>query len=102
MVITWKEESMIGISVIMPVYNTTTEYLKESVNSILSQTYQNIEFIIIDDGSTDDTQSYLQSIEDERIKLVRNSKKLGITKSLNVERRILSGAGDTVFEDIAA
>ena len=79
---------MIGISVIMPVYNTTTEYLKESVNSILSQTYQNIEFIIIDDGSTDDTQAYLQSIEDERIKLVRNSKKLGITKSLNIGLRM--------------
>lgn len=79
---------MIGISVIMPVYNTTTEYLKESVNSILSQTYQNIEFIIIDDGSTDDIQSYLQSIEDERIKLVRNSKKLGITKSLNIGLRM--------------
>ena len=91
MVITWKEESMIGISVIMPVYNTTTEYLKESVNSILSQTYQNIEFIIIDDGSTDDTQSYLQSIEDERIKLVRNSKKLGITKSLNIGLRMAKG-----------
>ena len=82
---------MIGISVIMPVYNTTTEYLKESVNSILSQTYQNIEFIIIDDGSTDDTQSYLQSIEDERIKLVRNSKKLGITKSLNIGLRMAKG-----------
>jgi glycosyltransferase involved in cell wall biosynthesis len=88
MVITWKEESMIGISVIMPVYNTTTEYLKESVNSILFQIYQNIEFIIIDDGSTDDTQSYLQSIEDERIKLVRNSKNLGITKSLNIGFRM--------------
>ena len=90
-VITWKEESMIGISVIMPVYNTTIEYLKESVDSILSQTYRNIEFIIIDDGSADETQSYLQSIEDERIKLVRNSKNLGTTKSLNIGLRMAKG-----------
>ena len=41
------------ISVIMPVYNTNPKYLKESINSILNQTFSDFEFIILNDGSTD-------------------------------------------------
>ncbi len=42
------------ISIIMPVYNAE-KYLRESIESILNQTYKNFEFIIINDGSTDDS-----------------------------------------------
>lgn len=72
------------ISVIMPNFNTPVEMLANAVDSILGQTYQDFEFIIIDDCSTDASAEYLASLQDERIKVVRNLQNLGITKSLNV------------------
>ncbi len=72
------------ISVVMPTYNTPTGILREAVESILSQTYEDFEFIIIDDGSTDDSVDYLNSLKDKRIRLIRNPENLGITKSLNI------------------
>ncbi|MDR2914938.1 MAG: glycosyltransferase family 2 protein [Tannerella sp.] len=58
------------ISVIMPVYNGE-KYIRESVHSILNQSYRDFEFIIIDDGSTDNTRSILHSCRDtdDRINL---------------------------------
>lgn len=82
------------ISVIMANYNTPIEYLKESVESILSQTYDNFEFIIIDDASTDSSKDYLKSLEDERIRLIENEENLGLTKSLN--RGINAANGDYI------
>lgn len=75
---------MISISVVMPVYNIEISMLQEAVNSILSQTFQDFEFIIIDDASADNVYRYLKQIKDERIKLIRNSEHLGTTKSLNI------------------
>lgn len=71
------------ISVIMSNYNTPINYLKESIDSVLNQTYSNFEFIIIDDGSTDDSLEFIKSYDDPRIKLVVNKKNIGLTKSLN-------------------
>lgn len=71
------------ISVIMSNYNTPEKYLRASIDSILNQTYKNFEFIIIDDGSTDDSLSIIESYSDDRITIVRNNVNLGITKSLN-------------------
>lgn len=70
------------LSVIMSVYNGA-EYLDKSVNGILNQTFSNYEFIIIDDGSTDDTWHALSKFRDPRICLLRNRKNLGLTRSLN-------------------
>lgn len=66
------------VSVIMGVYNGTAT-LGEAIRSILDQTYQNIEFIICDDASTDDTWEQLQSWaqRDSRISLIRNTHNLG-------------------------
>lgn len=74
----------IPISVVMPTYNTETEMLRQAVESILSQTFREFEFLIIDDGSTNESVDYLNSLRDERIRLIRNPVNLGITKSLNV------------------
>ncbi|MBP7103498.1 MAG: glycosyltransferase, partial [Bacteroidales bacterium] len=54
------------ISVVMPVYNGE-RFLREAIDSILNQTYKDFEFIIIDDGSTDQTSAILDTYQDPRI-----------------------------------
>lgn len=78
------------VSVIMSVYNGE-KYLKEAVESILRQTFQDFEFIIVDDGSTDKTSEILNSFDDLRIKVIKNSQNLGLTKSLNKAIEIAKG-----------
>ena len=75
---------MISVSVVMPVYNTPIPILKDAVDSILNQTFQDFEFIIIDDGSEGEIAAYLKTLSDPRIKLLRNDENIGITKSLNM------------------
>ena len=72
------------VSVIMTNYNTPEEYLRAAMESILSQTYSNIEFIVVDDGSTYNSRSVIESYQDDRIIFIQNEKNLGITKSLNI------------------
>lgn len=67
----------------MSVYNGLP-YLKEAVDSVLHQTYKNFEFIIVDDASKDKTWQYLKSLNDKRIKLIKNPKNLGLARSLNI------------------
>ncbi len=71
-----------SISVVMSVYNGG-KYLEQAIKSVLAQTYQDFEFIIVDDASTDDFSSVLSKFDDPRIKLITNSENLGLTKSLN-------------------
>ena len=58
------------VSVVMAVYNTPLEYLKESIESILNQTHKNIEFIIIDDASSYEVQKIIKKYDDDRIRLI--------------------------------
>lgn len=80
------------ISVVMPVYNAG-DFLVESINSILRQTYQNIELVIVDDASTDHSWKILESFakKDKRIKLFRNRKNMGV--SLTVKKAISKAKG---------
>lgn len=71
------------ISVIMCNYNTPIPYLKAAIDSVLAQIYSDFEFIIIDDGSTDDSFEFIKSYDDARIKLICNEKNIGLTRSLN-------------------
>lgn len=71
------------ISVIMPVYNTEESYLREAIESILNQTFADFEFIIINDGSTNNAQDVILSYKDSRINYVVNEKNLGLIKTLN-------------------
>ena len=65
--------SSIIISIVMPVYNTKAEYLKESIESVLNQTFTDFEFIIVDDGSTDTScVELIESYKDHRIRLIKN------------------------------
>jgi glycosyltransferase involved in cell wall biosynthesis len=70
------------ISVLMPVYNAA-KFLNQSIESILNQTFFDFEFIIIDDGSTDDSVAIIKTYDDPRIVFVRNKKNLGISETLN-------------------
>ena len=79
------------ISVVMPTYNTEVSILKEAVDSILNQTFGDFEFIIIDDGSTNNSVEYLKSLQDQRVKIIRNDTNIGITKSLNIGLRAAKG-----------
>jgi len=69
------------ISVVMSVYNGE-KFLYEAIKSILNQTYEDFEYIIINDGSTDSSQSIIESFNDNRIKLI-NQENRGLTASLN-------------------
>ncbi len=71
------------ISVIMSNYNTPEEYLHNAIESILSQTYSDFEFIIVDDCSTDNSLEIIKSYKDSRISIIKNEVNMGITKSLN-------------------
>ena len=70
------------ISVIMSVYNGE-KYLREAIESILAQTFTDFEFIIVNDGSTDNSLEIMQSYDDKRIKIINNEKNIGLTMSLN-------------------
>ena len=59
------------VSIIMPSYNTG-KFIKETINSVLNQTYNNWELIIVDDCSTDDTEEIVNAIKDNRIKFLKN------------------------------
>ncbi|MCX8080388.1 MAG: glycosyltransferase [Bacteroidia bacterium] len=70
------------VSVILPVYNASF-FLKDSVRSILNQTYKNFELIIINDGSTDNSREILNRIKDNRIKFIDYDYNRGLIDTLN-------------------
>jgi glycosyltransferase involved in cell wall biosynthesis len=70
------------VSVILPVYNAE-RYVKKAIESILMQDYSNIELILINDCSTDNSEHEIFKFQDERIRYVKNEKNLGLIKTLN-------------------
>jgi glycosyltransferase involved in cell wall biosynthesis len=69
------------ITIIVPVYNGST-YLRETLNSLLSQTFTNFELLAIDDGSTDASSEIVRSLKDDRIRLIQK-KNGGLCHALN-------------------
>ena len=78
------------VSIIMPSYNTA-EYIAESIESVLNQTYENWELIIVDDCSTDNTDEIVQQFDDERIKYHKNKKNSGAAVSRNRALKLARG-----------
>ncbi|QDH79802.1 glycosyltransferase [Echinicola soli] len=70
------------VTVVMPVYNGA-RYLNEAIDSILIQTYESFELIIVNDGSSDDSEAIILRYEDSRINYVRNEQNVGLIRSLN-------------------
>ncbi len=70
------------VSVCMPVYNGS-DYIADSIQSVLSQTYENFHLIVCDNCSTDNTEEVVKNFKDPRITYVRNSKNLGLVGNAN-------------------
>lgn len=71
------------VTILMPVHNGE-KYLREATDSILCQTFNDFVFLIIDDGSTDNSANIIKSYKDKRIVFLMNEKNIGISKTLNL------------------
>ena len=86
-------QSVPTVSIILPVYNTS-KYLRECIDSILSQTFTDFELIIINDGSIDDSESVIKSYTDARIRFFNNESNKGLIYTLN--RGIIEAKGEYI------
>ena len=78
------------VSIIMPSYNAE-KFIKASIQSVIDQTYQNWELIIVDDCSSDKTIDIVRSFNDERIRIYKNEINLGAAISRNKALREAKG-----------
>jgi len=81
---------MVKISVILPVYNCE-HFIYKAINSVLNQTFEDFELIIVDDCSTDNTVGIIRKFNDKRIQLIVKEKNTGYTNSLNYAVSIAKG-----------
>ncbi len=84
------EESKPRITVLMPVYNGST-YIAVAIESVLAQTYQDFELLVINDGSTDDSALIVKSYDDPRVRLINNEQNLGLITTLNRGVKLAKG-----------
>lgn len=85
------------VSVIIPTYNRA-DTIKRSIDSVLNQTYSNLELIVVDDGSTDDTEQIIRGYKDSRMHYVRTEGRHGANHARNVG--IENACGDYIaFQD---
>lgn len=78
------------LTILIPTYNCA-RYILECVNSLLVQDYTDFELLIIDDGSTDDTEEIINAIKDKRIVYLKNSVNIGIVATLNKGLKLAKG-----------
>jgi len=78
------------VSIIIPVYNRA-QLLSRSIRSVLNQTFQNFEVIVVDDGSTDDIESVVKSFNDKRIQYIRHEERRGAPAARNTGIRLARG-----------
>jgi len=78
------------VSIILPTYNRA-HLIGRAIKSVLNQTYRNFELIVIDDGSTDDTEMLVKSFEDKRIHYIKHQKNRGAAAARNTGLRLARG-----------
>ena len=78
------------ISVLMTVYNAS-KFLKDSIKSVLNQTYKNWELVIVDDHSNDDSLKIIKSFKNKKIKVFSLKKRIGRTNALNFGLKKIKG-----------
>ena len=77
------------VSVLMPAYNSG-KYIQQSIQSILDQTFQDFELIIVNDGSTDNTHDIITSFSDDRIRYYQNDGNKGLIYTRNKQINLAS------------
>lgn len=85
------------VSIIMATYNRA-KTLERAINSVLNQTYSNLELIIVDDGSNDNTENILNSYKDPRIVRYKHQTNMGVTAAKNTGLRMIRGEWFTTFD----
>lgn len=85
-----KEHDYGLVSVVMPAYNAA-DYIAETIGSVIGQSYDNWELLIVDDCSNDDTQKTVCSVKDKRIRYFRNHRNMGAAFSRNYALREARG-----------
>src|SRR5512133_1816239 len=78
------------VTVLMPVYDGE-RHLREAIDSILAQTYGDLELLVVDDGSRDASAEIASSYRDSRVKLHRNPRNLGLIATLNAGLELARG-----------
>lgn len=86
------------VSVVMPAYNAE-KYIGRAVESILNQTYTDLELVIVEDGSTDNTPEIISSYHDSRVKLIWNNQNRGIAYSTNLGIEKAKGSYIALMDD---
>lgn len=77
---------MADISIIVPIYNAE-KYLNKCLDSLINQTKKELEFILVNDGSTDNTETIIKTYNDERIKYYKNKNQgIGKTRNFGIEK----------------
>ena len=77
------KEKILSVSVLMPVYNTKYDFLSQAIESVLCQTYEDFDLVIINDASTDNAEEVILSYNDKRIKYYKNEQNLKLIATLN-------------------
>ena len=87
------------VSVLMPIYNTPLEHLKESIESILNQTFADFEFLIVNDSPENEAlDEFVNNFDDERIRYFKNEKNQGIEFSTNFLIKQAQGKYLAIFD----
>lgn len=71
------------VSIAMPTYNRADSYLKEALQSALAQTYRNIEIIVSDNCSSDETEAVVKRFQDNRIRYFKQTENIGSKNNIN-------------------
>ena len=71
------------VTIAIPTYNRADDYLKQTLKSALNQTYENIEIIVSDNCSTDNTEAVVNSFNDSRIRYFRQQENIGANNNFN-------------------
>ena len=87
----------VEVSVIIPAYNTA-QYIQQAIASLLNQTLENLEVVVVDDCSTDNTVEVVQSFDDPRLRLLLNSQNLGAGGARNRALRAATGKWVAVLD----
>ena len=86
------------VSVLTPVYKTDERFLREAIESVLSQTFRDFEFLLLDDCPDDSREAVVKSYDDPRIVYLKNERNLGITGSRNRLIELAKGEYLAVFD----